>query len=135
MLLDSNIIIYAALPEYAALQSFIAKHAPAVSAISRVEVLGYHLLTQEARSEFEEFFAAATVLPLSDLVISKAIEIRQLRKLNLGDALIAGTALSHGLTLVTRNVQDFEWINGLVLFDPLNNPESLQPDSRGDDFA
>ena len=132
MLLDSNIIIYAALPEYAALQNFIARHAPAVSAISRVEVLGYHLLTQEARSEFEEFFAAATVLPVSDSVISKAIEIRQLRKLKLGDALIAGTALSHGLTLVTRNVQDFEWIDGLVLLDPLNNPESLQPDTRGD---
>jgi len=54
MLLDSNIIIYAALPEYGALQDFIAKHAPAVSVISRVEVLGYHLLTQQDRSEFEE---------------------------------------------------------------------------------
>ena len=90
MLLDSNIIIYAALPEYRALQDFIAKHAPAVSAISRVEVLGYHLLTQQDRSEFEEFFAAATVLPVSDLVITKAIELRQVRKLKLGDALIAG---------------------------------------------
>jgi toxin FitB len=86
MLLDSNIIIYAALPEYSALQDFIAKHAPAVSAISRVEVLGYHLLTQQDRSEFEEFFAAATVLPVSDLVITKAIELRQVRKLKLGDA-------------------------------------------------
>jgi len=135
MLLDSNIIIYAALPAYAALQYFIAKHAPAVSAISRVEVLGSHLLTQQARSEFEEFFAAATVLSLSDLVISRAIEIRQLRKLKLSDALIAGTALSHRLTLVTRNVQDFEEIDGLVLLDPLSNPESLEPDFRGDDFA
>src|SRR6266850_5943144 len=135
MLLDSNIIIYAALPEYSALQDFIAKHAPAVSVISRVEVLGYHLLTKQDRSEFEEFFAAATVLPVSDLVISKAIEIRQLRKLKLGDALIAGTALFHGLTLVTRNVQDFQSIDGLVLLDPLSDPESLEPNSRGDDFA
>jgi len=135
MLLDSNIIIYAALPEHSALQDFIAKHAPAVSAVSRVEVLGYHLLTQQARSEFEEFFAAASVLPVSDLVISKAIEIRQLRKLKLGDALIAGTALAHGLTLVTRNFQDFEWIDGLVLLDPLSNPEILESDSREDDFA
>jgi len=135
MVLDSNIIIYAALPEHSALQDFIAKHAPVVSAISRVEVLGYHLLTQQARSEFEEFFAAATVLPVSDLVISKAIEIRQLRKLKLGDALIAGTALSYGLTLVTRNVQDFQSIDGLVLLDPLSDPESLEPNSRGDDLA
>ena len=63
MLLDSNIIIYAALPEYGALQDFIAKHAPAVSALSHVEVLGYHLLSETDRRNFEEFFAAATVLP------------------------------------------------------------------------
>jgi predicted nucleic acid-binding protein len=126
MLLDSNMIIYAALPEYGALQDFIAKHAPAVSAISRVEVLGYHLLTQQDRSEFEEFFAAATVLPVSDLVISKAIELRQVRKLKLGDALIAGTALAHGLTLVTKDTQDFQWIDGLTLLDPLESQQSTE---------
>ncbi len=126
MLLDSNIIIYAALPEYGALQDFIAKHAPAVSAISRVEVLGYHLLTQQDRSEFEEFFAAATVLPVSDLVITKAIELRQVRKLKLGDALIAGTALAHGLTLVTKDTQDFQWIDGLTLLDPLESQQSTE---------
>ena len=126
MLLDSNIIIYAALPEYGVLQDFIAKHAPAVSAISRVEVLGYHLLTQQDRSEFEEFFAAATVLPVSDLVISKAIELRQVRKLKLGDSLIAGTALAHGLTLVTKDTQDFQWIDGLTLLDPLESQQSTE---------
>lgn len=89
MLLDSNIIIYAALPEYAALQDFIAKHAPAVSAISRVEVLGYHLLTETDRRNFEAFFAAATVLPISDSVLSKAVGLRQIRKMSLGDAVIA----------------------------------------------
>jgi toxin FitB len=127
MLLDSNIIIYAALPEYSALQDFIAKHAPAVSAISRVEVLGYHLLTQQDRLEFEEFFAAATVLPVSDQIISKAIELRQVRKLKLGDALIAGTALAHKLTLVTKDTQDFQWIEGLTLLDPLDSQQSTEP--------
>jgi len=126
MLLDSNIIIYAALPEYGTLRDFIAKHAPAVSVISRVEVLGYHLLTQQDRLEFEELFAAATVLPVSDLVISKAIELRQLRKLKLGDALIAGTALAHRLTLVTRDTQDFQWIDGLTLLDPLELQQSTK---------
>jgi predicted nucleic acid-binding protein len=119
MLLDSNIIIYAALPEHGALQDFIAKHAPAVSAISRVEVLGYHLLSVMDRRNFEEFFAAATILPISDSVLSRAVELRQIRKLSLGDALIAGTALAHGLTLITRNSADFNWIEGLALLDPL----------------
>lgn len=121
MLLDSNIIIYAAKPGYEALQRFIAKHAPAVSAISRVEVLGYHLLTELDRENFGDFFAAATVLPISDSVLSTAIELRQMRKLSLGDALIAGTALVHSLPLVTRNVADFSWIDDLSLLDPFED--------------
>jgi hypothetical protein len=40
MLLDSNIIIYAAQPEHADLRTFIAEQAPEVSAVSVVEVLG-----------------------------------------------------------------------------------------------
>jgi hypothetical protein len=38
---------------------------------------------------------------------------------NIPDALQAGTALAHGLTLVTRNTRDFEWVSGLSLLDPL----------------
>ena len=41
MLIDSNIIIYAAQTGYDDLRRFIAQHAPAVSAVSYIEVLGY----------------------------------------------------------------------------------------------
>ncbi|MGQ0467884.1 MAG: type II toxin-antitoxin system VapC family toxin [Sporichthyaceae bacterium] len=34
------------------------------------------------------------------------------------DALIAGTALVHGLTVATRNVRDFRRFDGLDLIDP-----------------
>lgn len=61
MLVDSNIIIYAAKPEYPELRRFIEEHAPAVSAVSYVEVLGYHLLTEQERQHFEMF----SPLPLS----------------------------------------------------------------------
>ena len=60
MLIDSNIIIiYAAQPANPALREFIAQHAPAVSAVSYVEVLGYHRLTEQERQHFETFFAFA----------------------------------------------------------------------------
>ena len=127
VLLDSNIIIYAAKPEYETLRVFIANHAPVVSAISLVEVLGYHLLNQEDRLSFEEFFAAATILPISDSTVSKAIGLRQMRKLSLGDSLIGGTALVHGLTLITRNVVDFGWIDGLSLLNPFEEISDLPP--------
>ena len=42
MLIDSNIIIYASKPEYSSLRQFIAENSPVVSAVSYVEVLGFH---------------------------------------------------------------------------------------------
>jgi predicted nucleic acid-binding protein len=122
MLIDSNTIIYPAQPTNTGLRGFIAEHAPAVSAVSYVEVLGYHRLTEQERQHFEAFFAAASVLPLSQDVLEQAVKLRQLRKITLGDALVAGTALRHGLTLVTRNVDDFKWIAGLSLLDPFAPP-------------
>lgn len=118
MLIDSNIIIYAAQPDNAALRAFIAEHAPAVSAVSYVEVLGYHRLTEQERQHFEAFFVAAPLLPLSQDVLEQAVKLRQLHKMTLGDALVAGTALAHGLTLVTRNEDDFKWIAGLSVLNP-----------------
>ncbi len=118
-LIDSKIIIYAAKPEYSSLRQFIAENAPAVSAVSYVEVLGYPRLSDEERRHFETFFASATILPTSDAVLREAVRLRQRRKIPLGDALTAGTALVHGLTLVTRNTKDFDWAEGLPLLNPL----------------
>jgi toxin FitB len=47
VLIDSNIIIYAARPEHQSLRRSIARHSPAVSVDSYVEVLGYHLLSEQ----------------------------------------------------------------------------------------
>ncbi|MFJ4225676.1 type II toxin-antitoxin system VapC family toxin [Microbacterium sp. NPDC089695] len=47
--------------------------------------------------------------------ICAAIQVPDRRRL--GDALIAATALHHGLTLVTRNVKDFD-IPGLSVVNP-----------------
>ncbi len=124
MLIDSNIIIYAAKPEYAELRKFIAEHAPAISAVSYVEVLGYYKLSEQEREHFEEFFTAATVLTISDSVLAQAVRLRQLKKMTLGDALVAGTALTHNLTLVTRNTKDFDWIDQLTLLNPFASDES-----------
>lgn len=120
MLLDSNIIIYAAKPEHGDLRRLIAEQGPAVSAVSVVEVLGYHRLTAEERQHFEIFFAVAPVLPISDTVVSQAVKLRQMKKMALGDALVAGTALVTGRTLVIRNSKDFEWVAGLKLLNPFD---------------
>ncbi|MBW4565412.1 MAG: type II toxin-antitoxin system VapC family toxin [Mojavia pulchra JT2-VF2] len=123
MLLDSNIIIYSAQPEYPQLRDLIAEYTPAVSALSYLEVLGYHLLTEQQRQYFEEFFQVAQVLPISQDVLNQAVILRQQRRMTLGDAIIAGTALVHGLILITRNIDDFRWIAQLELLNPFENDE------------
>ena len=84
--------------------------------------MGYHRLAEQERQYFEAFFAAATVLPLSQAVLAQAVKLRQSRRMSLGDALVAGTALAYGLTLVTRNTDDFQWIEGLAVLDPFASP-------------
>jgi predicted nucleic acid-binding protein len=120
MLLDSNIIIYASQPENALLRQFIGEHDIVVSAVSYVEVLGYHRLTEEYRLYFEEFFSVVEVLPIFNAVLDRAVTLRQMRRMTLRDAIIAATALVYGRTLVTRNIEDFRWIVELALINPFD---------------
>jgi predicted nucleic acid-binding protein len=56
---------------------------------------------------------------VSDAVVQRAIRLRQRRRIAVADAIIAGTALVYGRTLVTHNTEDFRWINELKFLDPL----------------
>ncbi|MCB0211557.1 MAG: type II toxin-antitoxin system VapC family toxin [Anaerolineae bacterium] len=127
MLIDSNIIIYAVQPENDWLRHFIKQHTPAVSAISYVEVLGYHRLTPLERTYFSTFFTAATMLELTATVLNQAVQLRQTRKMTLGDALVASTALVYQRTLVTRNIKDFHWIPQLTLLNPFSQDTNPTP--------
>lgn len=119
-LLDSNLIIYAAQPSHDELRSFIAREVPFVSVVTKVETLGYPDLDGAEEQFLTDFFDAASLFPISPPVVAEAIRQRQQRRLSLGDAFIAGTALSHDLRLATHNTGDFAWIDDLDVFDPLN---------------
>ena len=122
MLLDSNSVIYSTQPAHGYLRSFILANAPSVSAITVVEVLGYHRLTVKDRKELEDFFKNTRVIPIDDRIISGAVRLRQRRKMALADAIIAATALEHNLPLVTRNVNDYKSISGLRIINPFATP-------------
>ena len=86
---------------------------------SYIEVLGYHKLTEEDRQFLEKFFRTAERLPLSETVVQWAIQLRQRRKMSLGDSIVAGTTIAYNRTLVTHDTDDFRWIEEIKLFDPL----------------
>ena len=90
----------------------VVDNVPTVSVITKIEVLGfsaplkhYMLLTS--------FMEDATVIDLTPPVVNQSIELRKLYKIKLPDAIIAATSMVHDLTLITRNIKDFESIPNL----------------------
>lgn len=83
-----------------------------------VEVLGYHLLTREEESDLRALLNELIVFPTDIVVAERAVTLRQERKMGLGDAIIAATALVHQCSLVTRNVDDFKHVTGLEIINP-----------------
>lgn len=119
MMVDSNVIIYATRPECRTLRMFLDSHVSSASIITYVEVLGYHRLRDKHRELLLSLFSNLWILPLTNSVAEVAVALRQRHRMQLGDSLIAATALVYKKTLATHNIKDFAWIDGLELFDPL----------------
>ena len=118
-LIDSNIIIYSAHSDYAYLRPLLLNPSHCVSAISKVEVLGFHDLSLKEIRYFESVFALLDVLEVEPPIVHLAIGLRQKRRIKLGDSLIAATALFYDLELNTRNVVDFQPIEELRIANPV----------------
>lgn len=122
MLLDTNIVVYAIQPQYPFLHDLIVQNLPNYSAISFVESLGFHRITRQDETDIRRLLARLPRIEIDQPVLDQAVALRQQRKMSLGDAIIAATALVHNKTLITRNIADFAWIAGLKLLDPLAAP-------------
>jgi toxin FitB len=119
-LVDSNILIYAAKPEYPFLKELLEQEDIAVSELTKLEVLGFRNLTEEGEEYFNAVFALVTILPISHEIINRAIELRQQSNMKSADSIIAATALLHCTELITRNTDDFDHIPDLIINNPID---------------
>lgn len=116
VLLDSNIFIYLA---NGSLDASILKNEDiSHSVITEIETLGYSELKANELIHFSNLFETSISIPLSKSIVSKAIELRQHKKMSLGDSIIAATAIVNNIKLWTANSSDFNNISGLSIYDP-----------------
>ncbi len=119
-LIDTNILIYSGEARYASLLlPYVTDTANGVSLISHIETLGFHRITPAQITYFSSLFKILRVLPINDAIAKEAIQIRQNRKVALGDAIIAATALVYDIEIVTRNTADFAAIPHVKVINPI----------------
>lgn len=104
-LLDTNMVIGLLKGHAPAIalaeQSGLLLDKAAVSQITRMELLGYPKLTEQEDQAIREFIAACHVQLLSESIEAQAIELRRTGAFKLPDAIVAATAITGKLRLLT----------------------------------
>ena len=109
-LIDSNIIIYLSKQDLP-LDFFDALDDLYISIITYMEILGYAFESLNEEKYIRELLGIFGVIYIDQEIADTTINIRKKSKIKLPDAIIAATAISEGLDLVTRNVEDFKNID------------------------
>jgi len=114
---------------------FLANHEPAADRVAAELNTGSMATTVVTRFELlvgardgkkgqsiRKLLDAIIALPLDSLAADRAAEVRRTLEragqgIGMADSLIAGIALVHGASLLTRNRRHFERVNGLRLVE------------------
>jgi toxin FitB len=121
-LLDSDILIYHINGQLTpAAERFLVAifRAPVyMSVITRMEVLGWQGHIDESWQITHDFLTALNEIGLDEDVVQATVQLRRTVGVRLPDAIIAASALTRNLTLLTRNVEDFVRIPDLLVVNP-----------------
>ena len=120
MLVDTDVLIWhlRGLPK--ATRKLDALDRLTISAVTYLELLqGFRNRAEMVAVQKSLAMRNTNRLPLTPLVTERAIGLMETLTLShglqLGDALIAATALEHGLTVLTANAKHFSAIEGLAI--------------------
>jgi len=114
---DTNIIIHLA---NRTLNESIIKDEPIVyPSIVKIESLGYSDIRSIEEQRIRDLFSTITEAPLTSAIVERAIVLRQDKRMSLGDAIVAATAIENDCELWTANTDDFKHIENLKIINPL----------------
>jgi toxin FitB len=118
--LDTNAIIYYTDDEPAAVAAleplFTRDHPIYISTLTEIELFSHASMTAEEEMRLDAFLEAVQILPLTSQMARIAGNLRRSHAgLKAFDSGIAATALFTHSRLITRNVRDFQDIDGLYL--------------------
>ena len=106
-LFDSNIIIYLSKREIPLtfLDQFDEHY---ISVITYMEVLGYRFRDAKEKEFIREMLGIFHILYIDQKIADMVVQIRSEVRIRLQDAIIAATAKTANLHLITRNTEDFK---------------------------
>ncbi len=84
-----------------------------VSVVTELELLSHPGLTEEDMAEIQQLLTSVVIFPLESRLAHLAGALRRQYHLKTPDSVVAATALLTRTTLVTRNIRDFQGIDGL----------------------
>ena len=125
LLLDTNIVIYLLNgdPRYVSLAEKIKDAICFISIVTWIEVLAgssYHKKTMNEVAEDANIFIRLPLNEKTSLITAQLLQfsLTEKRKKNFQDTVIAATALTHNIPLLTNNPKDFRRFKGLKIISP-----------------
>ena len=118
MLIDSDVLVWLTRGHPGAAARLVREPVWHISAVTYIE-LAQGCRNQAELERLKQGLSArdTQIMPVNEAISERAMRLIDLHALGdglqLGDALIAATALEHGLPLLTANVKHFKSIDGL----------------------
>jgi len=112
-LLDTNTVLYI-LNGDETLADFLFEKQLYVSIITEMELLAYKNITAAEEQTIEKFLNDCIILGIDNKTKLNSIDVKKASNMKLPDSIIAGTAISLNLPLITSDRQ-FKTVTGLDL--------------------
>ncbi|MCL2417646.1 MAG: type II toxin-antitoxin system VapC family toxin [Bacteroidales bacterium] len=116
-LIDTNVLIDAQMNRLPSKgKDFLAKVINKnfiISFITQIEYLGY----KDVSKSSEALISLADIIRIDEQIIQTCIDIRKKHKIKVPDAIIAATAITRNLTLITNNEDDFIGLQDLLFIN------------------